>query len=283
MLKELTKVIDYIDNHLTDDIDLDKMSDYTLRKVFLAISNISLSEYIKYRRLSKANEDLLKGEKVTDVAYKYRYESIDGFTRAFKKWTGYLPSEVSKHNITKTFSKITFVINVEGGQSMNYKIIDLPAFTFAGVSKRVPMQFEGVNNAIVELAQSMTQDQTNKMKSLMNLEPKQIVNISYDHDENFLKDEGYLTHMIGVLTTEKNISDNLDKLDIPNATWAVFICEGEFPSTLQNTYADIYAKWLPTSDYKLLSLPNFSFTIQDQHNENYAYSEVWIPVKHKSK
>ena len=38
---------------------------------------------------------------------------------------------------------------------MEYKIIEKPAFTFAGVSKRVPLQFEGVNNAILKLAQSI--------------------------------------------------------------------------------------------------------------------------------
>lgn len=31
---------------------------------------------------------------------------------------------------------------------MEYKIVEKPAFTFAGVSKRVPLQFEGVNNDI---------------------------------------------------------------------------------------------------------------------------------------
>lgn len=33
---------------------------------------------------------------------------------------------------------------------MEYKIIEKEAFYFAGVSKRVPLQFEGVNNEIVE-------------------------------------------------------------------------------------------------------------------------------------
>ena len=36
---------------------------------------------------------------------------------------------------------------------MEYKIIEKPALTFAGVSGRVPLQFEGINNEIVKLAQ----------------------------------------------------------------------------------------------------------------------------------
>ena len=39
---------------------------------------------------------------------------------------------------------------------MEYRIVEKPAFRFAGVSRRVPMQFEGVNEAIVRLAESIT-------------------------------------------------------------------------------------------------------------------------------
>ena len=39
---------------------------------------------------------------------------------------------------------------------MEYKIIEKPAFTVVGVSKRVPLQFEGVNTEILKLAQSIT-------------------------------------------------------------------------------------------------------------------------------
>ena len=50
---------------------------------------------VKNRRLSEANKELLQGAQVTDVAYQYGYQSVDGFTRAFKKWSGILPSQVA--------------------------------------------------------------------------------------------------------------------------------------------------------------------------------------------
>ena len=36
---------------------------------------------------------------------------------------------------------------------MEFRIVDKLAFNFAGVSKRVPLQFEGINNEIVKLAE----------------------------------------------------------------------------------------------------------------------------------
>ncbi|WP_099364338.1 AraC family transcriptional regulator [Fredinandcohnia onubensis] len=287
MLKELNQVIDYIENHLTDDLPLESISeyagvsDYHFRKIFFYLSGLTLSEYIKNRRLSEANKNLLNGEKVTDVAFKYGYQSVDGFTRAFKKWSGFLPSDVIKTGITKSFPKLSFVITVKGGTSMEFRIEDKPAFNLVGVSKRVPMQFEGVNNEIVKLAQSITEEQKSEMHALQNLEPHEIVNASYNADANFLKEEGDLTHMIGVLTTENQVSDRLDIVPVEACTWAIFPNEGPFPSTLQETIAKTYSEWFPTSDYEVINVPSFSFTKMDKDKEGYAYSEVWIPVRKK--
>lgn len=289
MLKELNRVIDYIEEHLTDDeLSLEAISeyagvsDYHFRKIFYYLSGIPLSEYIKNRKLSEASMDLLNGEKVTDVAMKYGYQSVDGFSRAFKKWCGFLPSEVPKKGVSKSFPRLMFVINVKGGNSMEFRIVDKPAFNFAGVSKRVPLQFEGINNEIVKLAESITDEQRQAMRSLQDMEPYEIVNVSYESDTDFLKEEGYLTHMIGVLTTKNEISGILDKVSVEACTWAVFPNEGPFPSTLQETMAKVYSEWLPSSNYEVINAPHFSFTKMDKEKNDYAYSEVWVPVRKKS-
>ncbi|MBB6216321.1 AraC family transcriptional regulator [Anaerosolibacter carboniphilus] len=284
MLNELNHVIDYIEDHLTDEISLEKISEYAgvsdfhFRKIFFYLSGLTLNEYIKNRKLSEASMDLLNGEKVTDVALKYGYQSMDGFTRAFKKWSGFLPSDVIKKGISKSFPKLSFIITVKGGITMEFRIEDKPAFNLVGVSKRVPMQFEGVNNEIVKLAQSITDEQKEEMHSLQNIEPYEIVNASYEADANFLKEEGYLTHLIGVLTTENQVSDLLEKVPVKAYTWAIFPNEGPFPYTLQDTMAKIYSEWLLSSDYEVINAPAFSFTKMDKNKKDFAYSEVWIPV-----
>jgi len=287
MLKGLNHVIDYIEDHLTDDISPEiiseyaGVSDYHFRKIFFYISGLTLNEYIKNRKLSEANKDLLNGERVTDVAFKYGYQSMDGFTRAFRKWSGLLPSEAVKKGIIKSFPKLSFIITVKGGINMEFRIVDKPAFNLVGVSKRVPMQFEGINQEIVKLAERITVEQKEEMHSLQNMEPYEIVNASYDADADFLREEGELTHLIGILTTENNVSNLLEKVHVEACTWAVFPNEGLFPSTLQNTMARIYSEWLPSSDYEVINAPSFSFTKMDKNKKDYAYSEVWIPVRKK--
>src|SRR5699024_11757402 len=78
------------------------------------VSGLTLSDYIKNRKLSEANKDLLHGDKVTDVAFKYGYQSVDGFSRSFKKWSGFLPSDVIKKGVSQSFPKLSFVITVKG-------------------------------------------------------------------------------------------------------------------------------------------------------------------------
>lgn len=285
MLKSLNDAVDYIEQHLTNELAIEDIakfvgeSDVHFRKVFQGIAGIPLSEYIKKRKLSMANQDLLEGQTVTDVAFKYGYQSVEGFSRAFKNWSGYPPSKADKLKIILSFPKITFFINIRGGNKMEAKIVELPEFKFAGVQKRIAMQFEGVNQAIVELAESITEEQAKEMHKLMNLEPNQVVNISYDAAGDFIEENGDLTHMIGVLTTKKDISDRLEKILIPAHKWAVFPNEGPFPETLQNTMAQTASEWFPSSSYERVDLPSFSFTKMDEEIENYAYSEIWIPIQ----
>lgn len=287
LLQEFNQLMDYIEKNMTKEISGDEiskivgLSDYHFKRMFSYMAGMSLHEYIKNRRLSLANVELINGEKVTDVAYKYGYRSIEGFSRAFREWCGFLPSEVIKNKIQKSFPKFTFFIDIKGGISMEFKIEKKEKFNIVGVSTRIPIQFEGVNNAILELAQSITEQQRNEMRQLGDVYPHQVLNVSYDYDEGFLEEKGFLTHLIGFATTKENPFDDLDQITIEESLWAIFPNQGPFPATLQEITAKIYSEWLPTSGYELADLPGISFTKHDGTFED-LYSEVWIALKNKN-
>ncbi|WP_174615211.1 AraC family transcriptional regulator [Virgibacillus ihumii] len=286
MLQKLNHLMDYIETHLTEEISgktiskIAGISDYHFKRMFSYMAGMSLNEYIKNRRLSVANVELINGAKVTDVAYKYGYQSIEGFSRAFREWSGFLPSEVMKNNIQKSFPKFTFIIDIRGGVSMEFKIEKKEKFNIVGVSKRVPIQFEGENNAIIELAQSITEQQRNEMHQLADLYPHQVLNVSYDFDDGYLEEKGFLTHMIGFATTKENPFDDLEQITIDKSLWAIFPNRGPFPTTLQETFAKTYSEWLPSSNYEVADMPGISFTNHTSISKN-VYSEIWMPVKEK--
>ncbi|WP_436951028.1 hypothetical protein [Staphylococcus shinii] len=78
-----------MDENLTKELSLIDISEFIglpaqhYRNLFVFLSGIGLSEYIKKRKLYFANKDLLNNESVTNIATKYGY-SIDGVTKSFK-------------------------------------------------------------------------------------------------------------------------------------------------------------------------------------------------------
>ena len=283
MLANLNQAMDYIEEHLTEEVSFDELakktgiSVYHFKRTFSFITGMSLAEYIKKRRLAEANLALLAGEKVTDVAFKYGYQSIEGFSRAFRDWSGQAPSEVMKTQIQKTFPKFSFYIDIKGGQSMDVKLIEKPAFQIVGVSQKVPLQYQGENQAIMELAQRITPQQRAEMHTFDDIYPYQVVNASFDFQEGRTTEGGEMTHMIGFATSQEKTYEDLEQLSVPAHTWAVFPNEGPFPQTLQETWARIFSEWLPSSGYQVVAAPEISFT-QYQGPAEAKYSEIWLAV-----
>src|SRR5690625_76636 len=242
---------------------------------------MSLGEYIRNRKLSNATFDLQdEGMAVTETAFKYGYESVDGFSRAFREWSGISPSEVKKKNALKAFPKLSFQLTIQGGIDMDYRIEYKEVFKIVGVKGRIPIQFEGESQEIIKLAQSITSEQKEKMHGCMDMEPKKIVNASYNFDDGRMEEKGSLDHMIGVLTTKESDFESLDVVEVSAFTWAVFSSKGEFPKVMQDTWGKIASEWLPASDYELVEAPEISFT-GDLTDRNNVYSEIWIAVKKK--
>lgn len=280
----LQQAFEYIEAHLgeavtTEDIALAVGVDSDqLRAVFLLFAGMTPARYIRERRLSAAAYDLMDGASVTEVAFRYGYDSVEGFSRAFRSWSGTLPSDVARLG-SRVRSPLSIRVDIKGGHLMEYRIVEKPAFRLAGVMARVSMQFEGENPAIAELAQSITPSQRVELHRLQDIEPRRVVNASWNSDTNFQEETGSLTHLIGVPTTATEVGEGLELVEIPSLTWAVFPNDGVHPQTMQQTTARIYAEWLSEAPWELDGFRMFSFS--DIRDDGTAYSEIWVPVRKK--
>ena len=163
---------------------------------------------------------------------------------------------------------------------MEYRIVERDGFRLAGVVARVPMQFEGENPAIAELARGITETQRAELHRLMDTEPRRVVNASWDTDTNIQEEAGELTHLIGVPTTAYEVGEGLELVEVPASTWAVFSSDGPHPDAMQQTTARIYAEWLAEAPWELNGFRMFSFS--DVRDDGTAYSEMWVPVRRKA-
>ena len=95
-VKTINNAIEYMENHLTDDITLSDIAEsvyisaFHFQRAFSMMAGISPAEYLRNRRLSQAGAELANGnERVIDIAMKYGYESSESFTKAFSRFFTY--------------------------------------------------------------------------------------------------------------------------------------------------------------------------------------------------
>ncbi len=120
-VERLNNVLDYIEKNLCEDIDLSEMSrisclsSYDFQRMFTFITEMSVSEYIRKRRLTLAGIELRNtNAKVIDVALKYGYDSPVSFARAFQQFHGLQPSAVKRSaSPLRIFSRLVFKIDVK--------------------------------------------------------------------------------------------------------------------------------------------------------------------------
>jgi AraC family transcriptional regulator len=287
-LSSMNNAMVYIEEHLTEDIDYSEVSkiaycsEYHFRRMFSFLSGISLSEYIRRRRLTLAALDLKDRDlKIIDVAVKYSYNSADSFSRAFHSMHGILPSEARSENTQlKAYSQMTFQLSIKGGCEMNYRIIEKEAFKLVGFKKRVPIIFEGVNPEIAKMTELLVPEVIKELKSLSNVEPIGIISASTNFSEGRMEENGRLDHYIGVATSSDETAE-FDVLEIEASTWAVFESIGPFPETLQNIWGRIYSEWFPSSGYEAAIGPEILWNESPDTENPKHRSEIWIPVKKK--
>lgn len=285
-LKEMNNALHFIENHLTEAIDFQQVariaccSEYHFKRMFSSLAGIPISEYIRRRRLTMAALDLQLGrERVIDTAVKYGYDSPDSFTRAFQKLHGIAPSKVKQQGISlKAYPKLTFQLSVQGGNEMNYRMENKEAFRVVGISKRVPIVFEGENPDINAMWKSLNEEKINELLAISNGEPAGIIQASANFSEARMEEQGGLDHYIGVIT-DKESPGPWDVLEVSASTWAVFTSEGSFPEHLQTTWGQIYSEWFPSSGYQQAAGPEIVWMEGNQFDKTDFKSEIWIPVE----
>ncbi|MGP7817876.1 AraC family transcriptional regulator [Niallia sp. 01092] len=285
LLKNMNGAIQYIEENLTNDINFKEVariavcSEYHFKRMFSFLAGISLSEYIRRRRLTLAAFELKdRNIKVIDIAIKYGYNSADSFARAFQHLHGLTPSEArnNSHSL-KAYPRMTFQLSIKGGSEMNYRIEEKEAFRIIGIKQRVPIIFNGVNPEIASMWKSLDDETIHHLKQLSNVEPIGLLSASTNFSEGRMEEKGELDHYIGVATT-KECPEHLTLLEVPASTWAVFEAVGPFPDTLQNVWGRIYSEWFPSSNYEQSEGPEILWNQDKDVTSSTFKSEIWIPI-----
>ncbi|MGF7059703.1 AraC family transcriptional regulator [Brassicibacter mesophilus] len=274
-IDRLNEVISYIEEHLNDEINYEVIGEIAVcpvgsfQRAFSLMTGITLSEYIRRRKLTMAAFELQSTDcKVIDVAVKYGYESSDAFCVAFKKIHGITPTTAKQQNIKlKSYPRLTFTLTIKGDVEMNYRVVERDSFKTAG--KIVTSSLE--NNIIPQFWDKCKKDGT--IDKLLEIG----VN-AYTLGMCFgYNDEGKNDYMVGIETNHECI-ESMKTVVVPKSTWLVFESIGPINPTLGNTWGRIYGEFLPQSIYKQATLPTMEKYFSGDVDSDDYYIEIWIPV-----
>ncbi len=278
LIESLNAALQYIEAHLLDETDSEKaakhvgLSRFYLERTFAALTCMSVSEYIRARRLTLAAQELISTQrKVIDLALEYGYDTPESFTKAFSRFHGVTPTSARRMStLLRCQNPLAISIKMEGANMMNYKMEQMEAFTVVGVEKMFHM-----DTSMQEIPQFWGEFDAKGLS-------QQIVpmfGICFDADAS-----GNFPYMIAeVLQPGKPVPDGMTTREIPAHLWARFACAGALPLAIQTVTKQIYSEWLPTNGiYEVAQNVEIEMYTEGNITSSDYYSEVWIPVKKKA-
>ncbi len=288
-IRGIQSAIDYTEEHLSEEIDYDKVakhacsSSFHFQRVFSIMCGYTLGDYIRMRRLSLAANELVHSDaKVIDIALKYGYESPESFARAFSRFHGVTPTEARNGGTVKSFSKLSVKLILTGGSEMDYRIEKPGAINVICKRKRVHKPETGNGTPDIKgFWANCSQDGTlTKICSYIPEKPKLkgLLGICFS-----LETEGdILPYGIGVEYSGLSVDGSLDVIEIPEFTYAVFPFKGRMPESFIETYRKIVSEFFPGSDrYEYAGGVEIEVYPSDKTDDPNYYGEIWIAVKEK--
>lgn len=261
----LNQMIKYIEEHLTENIEYKELakivgiSEYNLQRIFAFLTNMSISEYIRKRRLSRAFEELKTTNiKIIDLAIKYNYDSSMSFSRVFKQYFNMTPTECrSNLKNYKLFPIIEFHNDNNMYDKLNYEIKEV---------QKKKLYCYGVSALTHE-------DLLFKIREL------------YDKiEKNGIRDKFNKAGMYGISICEDDKYkyyigselklDDTETIIIDKGKYAVFEVGNEEQKDIVKVYDFVYSRWLKSTTYEIIDKPEIEL-----YENNNCY--IYIPIKDK--
>jgi AraC family transcriptional regulator len=248
-----------------------------LQKIFQILTNFTIGEYIRNRRLSNASIILQKNDApILDIAHEIGYETHEAFSKAFKRFHGMSPKEARNENCadkTKYFGPLHIKFSVENSPPLVGKIEQYPTMYFVGKIIVVPTDnLEYLPIIEHTWKQEMRRGKLYDLADEYNSEG--LTGISLSEDEESLQ------YGIGILTDlPPKTLFMYETIKLEARKWVKFAVNGTEDEQFRLVRNRVLTEWLPMSNHTINMLPEIEYypALDEQP------SEIWFPILDKQK
>lgn len=291
-ITSIQQAINYIEEHILEDINYEDaakqvyISSYDFHRAFSFLTGMTANAYIRSRRLSMAGRELAETDaRITDIAMKYGYDTPESFTKAFTRFHGIAP-KFARDGSSKLvlFNPLVIKLTVEGGKSMDYKIVQTKEQKFIAVvrSFRNEIINDEENHDIPDFWDECGAKRV--FDRICGLRPDGKRDL-YGLCTPTKEEEGTFDYGIGVLIDEETA--DFDPVEMEKAgyriwhvkagTYAVFECIGDDGDCISTTWERFFKEFLPQMGYEMS--PETDYEIYFENKKDGVFCELWIPVR----
>lgn len=285
----LQKAIDYIEDNLEKDIELEqiaKIAGYSIShfyRIFGPIVGCSVREYIRRRKLSRAMFDVITTEtSITEIAFKNGFESHEVFTRTFKSVYGAPPSSFRKiHVEPHLFEKINLLSKSKenGVITLKPEIICKDEKLFLGIARKIN-QSESIKYGLLKKVRKEFKEMSKFIENRVN---QGLYYAAYDYNPEDIRKEddeiNYTYYCCAEVSGYGKIPEGMIMKVVPKAKYAVFSYDGKSGTLNGETlnmqvYDYIDGIWLPNSGFELAETSDY-----EEINEKENRIDYYISIK----
>ncbi len=288
----IQQAICYMEEHICEPINYVEvagqvhMSGYHFHRTFSFITGMTANEYIRKRRLTLAAIELQTTDSsVTDVAYKYGYESPESFSKAFSRFHGSTPKQAKRKGAKlHLFNPLAIKITVEGGSIMDYRIEHKEGQKFIAMVRAFS------NEIINDDNDHSIPDFWGECYAKNLIEPMKLLRAEGKRDLYGLcspatASETHFNYGIGVAVDRDTDMEKLEELaengysvwETEPADYAVFKCFGDDGDCLSRTWDQFFKEFVPQTGY--VQTDDTDYEVYFERGEKGLFCELWVPVK----
>ena len=294
-ISEIQRAIACMEAHLMEEISYEDiarhvhMSSYEFHRAFSFLTGMTPNAYIRKRRLSLAGQEIAETDgKITDIALKYFYDTPESFTKAFTRFHGVAP-KIARTEGAKLvlFNPIRLKLTVEGGKSMDYRIVQTKEKKFLALVRdfRNEIINDDENHDIPDFWDECNKKQLLSPVYCLNPEGKRDL---YGLCTPTTSGKDTFEYGIGVLISEETKAFDISEMenkgfriwDVQPGTYVVFDCIGKDGGCISETWSKFYKEFLPQMGY--VARQETDYEIYFEKEKPGIFCELWIPVEKKA-